>query len=217
LERYPVERSVLRQTDVMFRVAGASSGLGAFIRQHVAPLLGSLNFVQHGAARMVSEIDIEYEHSPIVEDHHIAHGPRAGDRAPDARARLAPDGATIHILDVCSRPQHTLLMIVDSTDHVALAEDVSRKIVASYGDIITPVVVSDANPSGGANVPPMTRANTRLPRSLRDEYGSVRPAMYLVRPDGYIGFRAPLKASIDDLMTYLARLMPHRPEESRVR
>jgi 3-(3-hydroxy-phenyl)propionate hydroxylase len=217
LERDPVERSVLRQTDVMFRVAGASSGLGAFIRQHVAPLLGSLNFVQHGAARMVSEIDIEYEHSPIVEDHHIAHGPRAGDRAPDARARLAPDGATIHILDVCSRPQHTLLMIVDSTDHVALAEDVSRKIVASYGDIITPVVVSDANPSGGANVPPMTRANTRLPRSLRDEYGSVRPAMYLVRPDGYIGFRAPLKASIDDLMTYLARLMPHRPEESRVR
>jgi hypothetical protein len=41
--------------------------------------------------------------------------------------------------------------------------------------------------------------------------------MYLVRPDGYIGFRAPLKASIDDLTKYLTRLMPHRPEESRVR
>jgi hypothetical protein len=80
------------------------------------------------------------------------------------------------------------------------------------------VVVSDAiQPHDGANVPPMTRANTRLPRSLRDEYGSVRPAMYLVRPDGYIGFRAPLKPSTDDLTKYLARLMPHRPEESRVR
>jgi 3-(3-hydroxy-phenyl)propionate hydroxylase len=215
-ERYPVERSVLRQTDVMFRVAGASSGLGAFIRQHVAPLLGSLDFVQHEAARIVSEIGIEYEHSPIVEDHYVPHGPRAGDRAPDAVARLAPDGATIHVLDVCSRPQHTLLIIVDAPVHVELADDVSRKIVASYGDVITPVIVSDATqPRDNAGVPSITGASTRLPGSLRDEYGSVRPAMYLVRPDGYIGFRAPLKASTDDLTQYLARLMPHRPWESR--
>ncbi len=212
LERYPVERSVLRQTDMMFRIAGASSGIGAFVREHIAPLLGSLDFVQHEAARHVSEIDIEYEHSPIVEDHHVPHGPRAGDRAPDAVARLAPDGATVHIVDVCSRPQHTLLLIVDAADDVALADDVSRKVVALYGDVITPVMVSDAmTPRNESNASSMTRVHTREPRSLRDEYGSTRPAMYLVRPDGYVGFRAPLTASVDGLMQYLARLMPHRP------
>jgi len=215
-ERYPVERSVLRQTDVMFRLAGASSGIGAFVRQHIAPLLGSLTFVQHGAARLVSEIDIEYEHSAIVEDHYIPHGPRAGDRAPDAVAQLAPDGATVHVVDVCSHPQHTLLIIVDAADHVALADDASRKLVALYGDVITPVIVTDARPQRDPDASTVTRANTRLPRSLRDEYGPVRPAMYLVRPDGYVGFRAPLTQSIDDLMQYLARLMPNRLRESRV-
>ena len=211
-ERYPVERSVLRQTDMMFRLAGASGGIGAFARQYIAPFLGSLDFVRHEAARRVSEIDIEYEHSPIVEDHHVPHGPHAGDRAPDAVARLAPDGATVHVVDVCSRPQHTLLMIVDSTDQVAVADNVSRKIVALYGDVITPVMVSDAiTPRDRANPSSMTPARTREPRSLRDEYGPARPAMYLVRPDGYVGFCAPLTASADALMLYLARLMPHKP------
>ena len=160
----------------------------------------------------MSEIDIEYEHSPIVEDHHLPHGPRAGDRAPDAVARLAPDGANVHVVDVCSRPQHTLLMIVDSTDQVAVADNVSRKIVALYGDVVTPVMVSDAiTPQEKANASSITPAYTREPRSLRDEYGPARPAMYLVRPDGYVGFRAPLTASADALMQYLARLMPHKP------
>jgi 2-polyprenyl-6-methoxyphenol hydroxylase-like FAD-dependent oxidoreductase len=216
-ERYPVERSVLRQTDVMFRLAGASGGIGAFVLQHVAPLIGSLDFVQHEAARRVSEIDIEYEHSPIVEDHHVPSGPRAGDRAPDAVARLAPDGATVHVVDVCSRPQHTLLVIVDAADHVALADDVSRKIDALYGDVITAVIVSDAVASRDEpSTSPATRVATRAARSLLDEYGSARPTMYLVRPDGYIGFRAPLTPSADELMQYLARLMPHKPAAATV-
>lgn len=213
-ERYPVERSVLRQTDVMFRIAGASGGLGAFIREHVAPLLGNLNFVQHEAARSISEIDIEYEHSSIVEDHYVPSGPRAGDRAPDAVARLAPDGATVHVLDVCSRPQHTLLMIVGGPDQVALAENVSRKLDALYNDAITPVIVSDpvALPEW-QDTQAQPQSTTRQPFPLREEYGTVRPAMYLVRPDGYIGFRAPLTASVDVLLQYLARLMPHGIKE----
>ena len=207
-ERYPVERSVLRQTDMLFRIAGASGGFGAFVREHVAPLLGNLNFVQREAARAISEIDIEYEHSSIVEDHYVPNGPRAGDRAPNAVARLAPDGATVHVLDACSRPQHTLLMIVDGPDQVTLAENVSRKLDTLYGDAITPVIVSDpiAPPEGQRAQPQST---TRQPLSLREEYGTVRPAMYLVRPDGYIGFRGSLTASGDVLLQYLARLMPH--------
>lgn len=198
-ERYPVERAVLRQTDRVFRIAGASGGLGAFIREHVAPLVGNLNFVQREAIRLVSEIEIEYEDSPIVEDHYVSQGPRAGDRAPDAVARLAPDGREVHIMDVCSRPQHTLLLVTETAEHVALAEEVSKKVAANYGDIITPVIVSDA-------VKVAERA--RSPRSLRTEYGAARPTMYLVRPDGYIGFRSPLTSSAKDLMSYLAHLMP---------
>ena len=198
-ERYPVERAVLRQTDRVFRIAGASSGLGAFIREHVAPLIGNLNFVQRKAIRLVSEIEIEYENSPIVEDHYVPQGPRAGDRAPDASARLAPDGRDVHILDVCSRPQHTLLLITETAEQVALAEDVSKKVAANYGDVITPVLVSDAAEVAGS---------THSPRSLRTEYGPARPSIYLVRPDGYIGFRSPLTSPAKDLMNYLTRLMP---------
>lgn len=197
-ERYPVERSVLRQTDAAFRIAGAGHGIGAFVREHLAPLIGNLGFIQREAARVVSEIDIEYEHSPIVEDHHVPKGPRAGDRAPDAIARLAPDGREIRILDVCSRPEHTLLLVTESDAQVAIAEQASSAVVRVYGDVITPVIVSDSVASPG---------EARQPRPLREEYGSIRPTMYLVRPDGYIGFRAPLTPDIKDLMNYLARLM----------
>ena len=199
-ERYPVERAVLRQTDLILRVASASGGLGAFVREHVAPLFGNLKFVQREVARVISEIEIEYEHSPIVEDHHVPHGPRAGDRAPDAIARLAPDGRDVRILDVCSRPQHTLLLVVETADHVARAEELSRNVTARYPDVIAPVIVSDSTsvPDGAPSA-----------RSLRDEYGPSRPTVYLVRPDGYIGFRAPLTASAKELMQYLTRLLPH--------
>ena len=199
-ERYPVERSVLRQTDLVFRIAGAGGGLGAFTREHIVPLIGNLKFIQHEAARLVSEIDIEYEHSPIVEDHYVPSGPRAGDRAPDAIARLAPDGRDVRILDACSRPQHTLLLVTETADHAALAEDVSKKLAVDYGDVITPVIVSDTTTS---------QDGARQPKSLREEYGATRPTMYLIRPDGYIGFRAPLTPSAKELLEYLARLMPH--------
>lgn len=213
LERYPVERSVLRQTDMMFRIAGAGSGLAAFVRQHVLPLVGNLEFVQHAATRLISEIDIEYEQSPIVQDHYLSQGPRAGDRAPNAIAQLAPDGATVRVLDICSRPQHTLLMMVNSADDVALAEDISRSVDVLYGDVVTSVIVSDTTDTIDATRERDSEADSdvaRKPPSLRAAYGSVRPALYLVRPDGYIAFRSPLTRSADALMSYLSRLMPQR-------
>jgi 2-polyprenyl-6-methoxyphenol hydroxylase-like FAD-dependent oxidoreductase len=195
-ERYPVERAVLRQTDTAFRIAGAGGGIGAFVREHVVPLIGNLKFLQREAARLVSEIGIEYEHSPIVEDHFVPGGPRAGDRAPDATARLAPDGREIRVLDLCSRPEHTLLLVTETDSQLAIAKQVSTMVARPYGEVITTAIITDS-------VEAAVDAQKR--RSLRDEYGTSRPTMYLIRPDGYIGFRAPITPGAKELMEYLGK------------
>jgi 2-polyprenyl-6-methoxyphenol hydroxylase-like FAD-dependent oxidoreductase len=222
-ERYPVEQSVLRQTDALFSIAGASGGPRSFIRQHVLPLLGNTGFVQHKAARIVSEIAIDYENSPIVEDHHLPQGPRAGDRAPDALARLASNGTPARIADLCSRSQHTLLLIANTPDQVALAGAVSRNVAATCGELVVPFIIADADSPdpdvhGGASreansagASSSAHAPTRPTPPLRDEYGATHAAIYLVRPDGYIGFRAPLTRESRSLLEYLARLFALKP------
>lgn len=115
----------------------------------------------------ISEIGINYRESPIVaEDWNGGAGPEPGDRAP-----------LIEGLDGTSH--HMLLFTSDDPDLRALAE-VQR--LATHGFIcprlITPRPVSWNEPQ----IPDESGA-------LHAKFGARSPCVYLVRPDGYIGYR----------------------------
>jgi 2-polyprenyl-6-methoxyphenol hydroxylase-like FAD-dependent oxidoreductase len=208
-ERFPVERGVLRQTDFLINLVGAHGGMAAVLRDHVAPVVSRLGVVQRNAGRLVSEIAIRYHGSEIVEDHLLHGGPGAGDRAPDALARVV-DGRVARILDLCARREHTLLVLLAADAHVdahALrASLLTERVPEILRPVIVPIAITDIE--GELPVPPHDDCAVRTPRTLRDEYGDTRPSMYLIRPDGYVAFRATMDVGGEAaLCRYLERLV----------
>jgi 2-polyprenyl-6-methoxyphenol hydroxylase-like FAD-dependent oxidoreductase len=198
-ERHPVDRDVLRYTDLALDLASSSNRIASLLRNRVAPLVVPLSAVQRFLRRTVSEISIEYEKSWLVEEHALHGGPRAGDRAPDAVAAARRGAASIHLMDACAHPWFTLLLLTDGTDAQAARMDaLARMVTARHGACVTSLTLCDADDA----------PNTGYPKPLRDAYGPNRPAAYVIRPDGYVAFRSPLDADGESaLFAYLDRLM----------
>jgi len=219
-ERFPVERGVLRQTDFLINLVGAHGGMAAVLRDHLAPVVSKLEVVQRNAGRLVSEIAIRYHASQIVEDHILRGGPPAGGRAPDALARVVSDGRITRVMTLCARREHTLLALVDANaddDVAATCESlVAERVPEMLRPMIVPVVITD--PAPDALPPSSGNPAIRTPRALRDEYGSTRPALYLIRPDGYVAFRSTLDSGGEAaLCRYLERLILGGPPNPSAR
>jgi hypothetical protein len=181
-ERAPVGREVLRFTDRAFRIATSRSAPVRFARGWVAPMLAPialrLAFARSRGVRLVTELDIRYRGSALSVDAFDApqHGPRAGDRVPDAPV----------LLDGCPTTLHTVLgtpgfHLVLSGPPSAWPDDAVAALAGRVGDGAAihrlsgearPGVVHDA---GGTA------------RKLLGADG--RPVHLLVRPDGYIAYR----------------------------
>jgi 2-polyprenyl-6-methoxyphenol hydroxylase-like FAD-dependent oxidoreductase len=185
-ERHRVGEHLLRSTDRMFAVLAGGGRLGLAIRR-VAPALGirvvGFPIVGKRIARFVSQTGIRYRDSALSTEAHGAgrlprHAPHAGDRAPDVEL-----GYQRRISDLLRGPQHTLLLFGGrSTALIERFSELAREVSARYGDLVRPVVVRlpNAQPPRG-EIDDLGKAH--------DRYGADPGAIYLVRPDGYIGFR----------------------------
>jgi pentachlorophenol monooxygenase len=130
----------------------------------------------------ISEIGIHYRNSPIVgEDWRGDGGPQPGDRAP--------------VIGLNGTAHHVLLFAGDRPDLEALQR------------------ISDLMPKG--IVGPRLVTKRPLPwddpllldedGSIHSKYGATSSCMYLIRPDGYIGYRA-LPAQPDRIEAYLRKV-----------
>lgn len=180
-ERRPVGRFVVRFSDRAFSVGTSSNPLIRLLRSGVAPRLAPLALHSRVgrafAFRTISQLGIHYRGSPLAEEGRpeLRAGPKAGDRLPDAR--IARDGEPCRLQEVLGAPTFHLLLCG------------------------SPEGWSEAQLSGLCDrFAGLLRAHklcpTAAPGVLYDATGQalvrlgVRgAAQYLVRPDGYIGFR----------------------------
>lgn len=208
-ERHPVDRDVLRFTDLLLEVASSGNRFASLLRNHVAPRIVPFSFVQRIMRQKVSEISVEYEKSWLVEEHPLHGGPRAGDRAPDAVAAPREGGTPINVIDACAHPWFTLLLLTDGKAAQAeRAEAVARTAMERHGGCVTALTLCDAGASPAAAPESGSGSGSRRTAALRDIYGPQRPAAYVIRPDGYVGFRSLLDVDGESaLMAYLDRLM----------
>jgi 2-polyprenyl-6-methoxyphenol hydroxylase-like FAD-dependent oxidoreductase len=173
-ERAPVASTVLKSTERLTRMLTLHTAPARAVRDHVMPLMTGIQRVGTAIATEAAEIDITYRHSPIVREHH-RHGlrlhesaPRAGDRAPDVQG-LEHDGEPASLHDVLCGTQHVLLAL--GSDDAGVAASVAER----YGDRVRLLVVNGdglRDPDG----------------ALHRRYHADSPVLYLVRPDGYLGF-----------------------------
>jgi 2-polyprenyl-6-methoxyphenol hydroxylase-like FAD-dependent oxidoreductase len=198
-ERRPVGRLVLRFTDRATRIATSRRPFVRLMRTQVAPRFAPLALrSKRGRAlvyRTLSQLAIRYRHSPAVEEGQPTPrgGPKAGDRLPDAR--IVRDELASWLQAALATPTYHLLLCGSPLDwdgnQVAALRDRYAGPVAFHrlAREAAPGVLHDVD----------GQAFARL--------GIERAAHYLVRPDGYIGYRSG-GTDLNGLERYLARWLP---------
>jgi 2-polyprenyl-6-methoxyphenol hydroxylase-like FAD-dependent oxidoreductase len=216
-ERQTLGKKLLRATEAMTRLILWRHPVAVAVRDRVASLLTSLDSVQDMIRGAVSELAVNYRNSPIVHDHteqsaagrvagwfHAGAGPRAGDRALDGPAERLGDGGPVRLFELMPGTRHTLLWFAGrrtGPDDARRRREALGAVADEYGDLIDPYVVVLApaeSPSESEHAPVLLDAGGALHRA----YGADGEVLFLIRPDGYIGFRCQ-PAAAGPLESYL--------------
>lgn len=233
-ERQPIAAATLRGTDRVTKVVMLRHPVSKRLRKRAATLLGYFEVVQQRIARRLGELDLIYRKSSIIEEFHnpllgsclhlvdkqlpttfecleFGAAPRAGERAPDVS--IAGTGDWKRLFDVLSGTMHSLLLFsgaAPTTENYQILGDIGRLVSKRYGHSIRVQVI----------VPFESRPETLswdgslildVEGHLHRRYGVCSGGMYLIRPDGYVGFRSqPLLQ--DFFAAYLKRTFIAAPE-----
>jgi hypothetical protein len=188
IERAPVASAVLRETEMLTRMLTLENTAARHLRDRIMPVLTGTARIEHSIATQDAEVDVTYHRSPIVHERHGRHGearaagaPRAGERAPDVEG-LEHDGRGARLFDLLRGSRHVLLLFPGAQSNGALAGAASE-LEMRYGELVRTLVVTPDVASGPQVL--------RDPRGeLQRRYHAAQACVYLVRPDGYIGFAA---------------------------
>jgi hypothetical protein len=167
-ERIPVAQRLLSTTDRAFSLVVSDTALAGLFRTRVLPkvlaLAMTLERVKKLAFLTISQTGISYPDSPLSETLPglRSSAPRAGDRFPWLRLKLAADGAVEDLYGKLDDTRFTLLVI---------GQPAPPGGVPGLGDLLRTYLV----PSDPANERQLARA--RIPPI----------AYYLLRPDGHVG------------------------------
>jgi 2-polyprenyl-6-methoxyphenol hydroxylase-like FAD-dependent oxidoreductase len=202
-ERAPIGRMVLRFTDRAFTIATSTNPLVRFARTHIAPALIPLAArARTGRAyafRTVAQLGIRYRRSPLSVNGPGAprRGPRAGDRLADAEIIHNGQSTTLH--QAIGGPGWHLLLC--GPTQAWTTERIEALGPASGAQLTVDRLGADSAP--GAWHDPDGRALRRLGLSADDV------ALYLVRPDGHVGYRSGT-AGVTEMSGYLNRWLQPR-------
>lgn len=196
-ERLPVMRNILNKTEAITGVMSSRRPIVRGLLRHLAPRLGKTRPVQRSVPFRVSQIAVGYRRSPLSDHHGRAGRLRAGDRVPDmpVLARVAHGGAweerrLFGLLD----PLRFTLLVAHPEGDGAAAVDWCDAVRA--WPIIRVVGISSH---------PGDAARRRFAATLGRSRG-----VFLVRPDGYVGFAGGKSASAEHLQSYCRRWLAPR-------
>ncbi|HLJ32222.1 MAG TPA: hypothetical protein VKU38_01155, partial [Ktedonobacteraceae bacterium] len=170
-----------------------------------------IEVVQHRFVEQISELTIHYRNSPIVAGHSsipsqvLSHnGLKPGDRAPEVQPLFRTDGTSTRLFEVLRSTKHTLLLLAGEKSSPASLQQLNKLanlVNERYGDLVQVyLVVGDKYVSGEmqADVPVLLDKE----KAMHRRYGAGAESLYLVRPDGYIGYRGQPSAA-DHFWNYM--------------
>ncbi|MGL4609009.1 MAG: FAD-dependent monooxygenase [Trueperaceae bacterium] len=201
-ERLPVLRSVTTESETSHLMFVGRTPLYRTIRNHALPYLLNLNPLVKQVATNNAQLNIHYRKSPLSVQHtnnassDWKKGPQAGERAPEAMLSK-PDSTPVRLHQALHDPRWTLLLF---SDHLEKTQSSAlQKTIQPYASSIQTLTLgSEGN---------MRDSQGQATKRYRPKGASV----YLVRPDGYIGFRSET-ADPTKLAEYLRKVLlpdPH--------
>jgi 2-polyprenyl-6-methoxyphenol hydroxylase-like FAD-dependent oxidoreductase len=196
LRSYSVERSavgdqVLSNAERFTAVATLRSPVARWLRNQVAPILGSFQFFRDNMRDQMFELSINYRHGPLSAEKWptLAGGLKPGDRLPDAPLTDA-HGATTTLFAAIRGDRHALLLLPGAADAGAVSQllAIAAEATDAFPDVLAAHVISKAGGSTRmppSNVPVWIDSTGRVYEKLH----ATQRTLVLVRPDGYIGYR----------------------------
>ena len=214
-ERHPVAASVLQTSDLMIRMATLHQPLLQQVRDRVVPVLSQIEPVQHRFVEQISELNIHYRNSPIVSEHSgfslpmLSHkGPKAGDRAPEVQPLFREDGTATRLFEVLRTTKHNLFLLAGEASLPASLQRLNRlaNLVNEHYDGLVQVYFVVA----GEQVPTDMLAGVPVlldkEKAMHLRYSAEAESIYLVRPDGYIGYHGQ-PSDADHFWNYLRTIL----------
>lgn len=207
-ERLEIGKAVLRNAEAMTRLATLRSPLAQGLRNRVLPFVAGLEVIQQRARQTLSELGVTYRGS-LLSDQHVgvaAHawllgkGVAAGDRAPDADL-VENAAAPTRLFTLLRDTRFSLLLlsgVAPTPDSLARLDTIADEVQKSYADAIAVHRISAAGWPAATLMDPEAR--------MHAEYGAAAETLFLVRPDGYVGYRSQ-PAEWKGLRDYLARIL----------
>ncbi len=230
-ERRGIAKQVLKMTDFMTRVNTSRNPVAKVVRTRLAPILVGQEVIQERLVKSVSELAINYRKSSIVDEHRVRlldtrvgrrrqnelpdlsewfvfdHGPEAGDRAPDGHLfDLQKRCDTRLFLNLTGAKHHLLLFAGVRSTAAGLKSlvEIGNFVRNHYSALIQTHFIAEDKTTWQDIKPKVSRfADPEL--SCHHHYGAGSECLYLIRPDGYVGFRS-LPADKQSLSQYLTRI-----------
>jgi 2-polyprenyl-6-methoxyphenol hydroxylase-like FAD-dependent oxidoreductase len=210
-ERGEVGNMVLHNAAQLTWLATLRNPLGQRVRNTLAWLLGRFAVFRRRVARGLMELDIHYPDSPLNGDETgrrwAWHSVSPGDRLPNVRLEVPDDAGEHWLLSRLRRPCWHLLLLPAAHEPLGLPAlaDILDRVRAGYADAIDAHVLFP-----GATMPIKEAFAWHDPAGLvRKRVGAWSTALLLVRPDGYVAYRAQ-PALWDGLHAYLRRHLVRR-------
>jgi 3-(3-hydroxy-phenyl)propionate hydroxylase len=210
-ERHATDEKLIRATDLAFHLMMRPRGaIAETAIKSIGPLLLGTDLLQGPLRQLLAEVTVAYPESSLSEDHEGSHGPRAGDRAPDALIVQMSDRSTKRLFELFSVPRWTLLLFAGhkpTPDEIEGLERGCSPLSRRYGARLVVHLILCSDPPVPVHANWAADVLMDRQRYAHDKYGVAgTPCLYLIRPDGYIGFRggADCQAS---LISYLDRFL----------
>lgn len=215
-ERHRVGEGVVNLTDKATRMVGIHNPILSAIRNKIIGAASKIDAVQEKLLTTLSQIEIHYKGSPIVSErwyqpdavegfHGYRHDLEAGERVRDYDL-AGPDGKTgTRLYELFKGTEHELLLFTGAEpEDMELAEltKIHESIGKSFKDLIEIHVIAGSQEALRSFD---TVKSVWLDKGfgMHRDFGAAKSSLYLIRPDGYIGFRNQ-PASLSDLEEYLA-------------
>jgi hypothetical protein len=214
-ERRPIGEQLLRDTETNSAVTLGANPMTRFIRDHFLMPLTRLPALQQKATKRGAQLDIHYRASRLSHSsrssgekqgaYGLHFAPQAGDRAPDGAPLYTIDhNVTSLFQEMRGTTWHLLLFggIAQANPHrlIELTQQVENYLGKSASEIQPLLIINGQQPLAERNW-----SGTVLfdPEGLlHQRYKAKKQTLYLVRPDGYIGFRSQ-SITQENLFSYL--------------
>lgn len=205
-ERHPIGLQTLRKTRLATAAVTLKNPLAQRIRAGAVHVATRIPGFQRRLFHEVNMTAIAYPESALIVDANRSAGLTAGRRAPDFEVEPNSGGKTLRLYELLKTTKHVLVSIGGDSPERSLATELGddlRELAREFEPVLDCYQVQAAGDG--------TTGGLGGPTAL----GYANGEMYLIRPDGYIGWRGAA-SDLKSLREYLSGWFSPTPKETPV-